>query len=87
MANCIKRPTWIRGSMSEGIIPGQGKVWLQLAISKKKGVTFTLNNVYYLPRSLSNLVSFAFLNDNKIYLNNKNNTLYNSKTKKILAST
>ena len=46
-----------------------------------------LNNVYYLPSSSSKLVSLALLNDKKIYLDNENETLYDSDTKEILAST
>lgn len=87
MANYVERPTRIGGSTSEGISPGRGKVRLRLAVSKREGVTLTLNNVYYLPSSPSNLVSLALLNDNKIYLDNENETLYDSKTKEILAST
>lgn len=90
MANYVERPTRIGGSTSEGISPGQGKVRLRLAVSReseREGVTLTLNNVYFFPSSSSNLVSLALLNDNKIYLDNKNETLYNSDTKEILAST
>lgn len=90
MANYVERPTRIGGSTSEGISPGRGKVRLRLAVSReseREGVTLTLNNVYYLPSSPSNLVSLAVLNDNKIYLDNENETLYDSNTKEILAST
>ena len=90
MANYVERPTRIGGSTSEGISPGRGKVRLRLAVSReseREGVTLTLNNVYYLPSSPSNLISLALLNDNKIYLNNENETLYDSDTKEILAST
>lgn len=90
MANYIERPTCVGGSTSEGISPGRGKVRLRLAVSREseeKGVTLTLNNVYYLPSSPSNLVSFALLNDNKIYLDNENETLYDGDTKAILALT
>lgn len=84
MTNYVERPTPIGESTSEGISPGRGKVRLRL---EKEGVTLTLNNVYYLPSSPSNLVSLALLNDNKIYLDNKNETLYDIETKEILAST
>lgn len=87
MANYVEWPTRIGGSTSEGISPGRGKVQLRLAVSEKEGVTLTFNNVYYLPSSPSNLVSLVLLNDNKIYLNNKNKTFYDSKIKEILAST
>lgn len=89
MTNYIEKPTRIGGSTSEGVSPGRGKVRLRLAISKdidKQGVTLTLNNVYYLPSSPSNLVSLALLNDNKIYYDNENETLYDSDTKGVLAS-
>ena len=75
--------------MSEGVSPGQRKVRLRLAISKnitKEGVIFTLNNVYYLLNSQSNFVNLALFNNNKIYHDNKNEILYDSDTKKILAS-
>lgn len=87
MTNYVERPTRIGGSTSEGISPGRGKVRLRLAVSReseREGVTLTLNNVYYLPSSTSNLVSLALLNDNKIYLDNENETLYDGDTKEIL---
>lgn len=87
MANYVERPTRIGGSTSEGISPGQGKVRLRLAVSReseREGVILTLNNIYYPPSSPSN---FSLLNDNKIYLDNENETLYDSDTKEILAST
>lgn len=85
MANYVERPTQIKRAMSKGISPEQGKVRLQLAVNEKEGVTSIFNNVYYFPSSPSNLVSLALLN--RIYLDNKNKTLYNSETKEILAST
>lgn len=76
--------------MSKGVSPGQGKVCLQIAISKntdKEKVIFTLNNMYYLLSSPSNFVSLALLNNNKIYYDNKNEIFYDSDTKEILVST
>lgn len=46
---------------------------------------FYLKNVFFMPSSLSNLVSLVLLNNEKIFYNNKNITLYNINTKKILA--
>ncbi len=89
MVNYVERSTRIGGSISEGISPGRGKIRLQLTVLReieREGVTLTLNNIYYLPSSPSNLVSLALFNNNKIYLDNENDTLYNDDIKEILAS-
>lgn len=55
--------------------------------NEKKRVIPTSNNIYYFSSNPSNLINLAFLNNNKTYPNKKNETFYNSKTKKILGST
>lgn len=79
----------IGGSILDRISLGQGKIRLQLGVSresKSKGVILTVDKNYYLPNSISKLVSLIFLNNNKIYLQNKYKTFYNSNIKEILAS-
>lgn len=89
MAHSVKRLKWIGKSKSKEISLGQEKVQLQLAVlreRKKERVTLILNNVYYFLNNLSNLISFALFNNNKICLNNRNKIFYDNNTKEILAS-
>lgn len=86
MYKYIKRPTRIDRSTSEGVSPGRGKVQLHLANDNKNRVILNLKNVYYLPRSPSNLVSFALLNNHEIYYNNEKERLYKKSLRRILTS-
>lgn len=45
---------------------------------------FDFKDLFFLSSSLSNFVSLALLNNSRIYHNNKNKTLYNVNTKKVL---
>ncbi len=86
MTDYCKRPTRIGGSTSDGISTGRVKVKLRLSLENGlEGVILDLNDVYYLPSSLSNLASLRLLNDHDIYHDNKNETLYDRKTKEVLA--
>lgn len=86
MTNYRKTPTRIRGSISDKISLGYGMIWLRLSLKDTgvEGVVLDLKNVYYLPSSLSNLISLGLLNNHNIYHDNKNKTLYNREMKEVL---
>lgn len=50
-----------------------------------EGLILNLRNVFYLPKSPSNLVSLGLLNDAGIYYDNENKSLYNKVSRKPLA--
>ena len=82
----LANPTRVGGSTSDGISPGRGTVKIRLAKEDgSKGLILNLQNVFYLPNSSSNLVSLGLLNDAGIYHNNKNKTLYDKVSRKLLA--
>lgn len=86
MTDYCKRPTRIKGSTSDGLSLGHGKMRLRLSLENRlERVILDLKDVYYLPSSLSNLVSLGLLNDHDIYHDNENKTLYDRKTKEVLA--
>lgn len=79
-------PTRIGGSTSDGVSPGRGKVRLRLSQKDgSEGVILNLKDVFFLPSSPSNLVSLALLNNNGIFHDNKNETLYDVDTKEVLS--
>lgn len=81
-----EQPTKIGGSTSDGVSPGQGKIRLRLGLKDgSEGLILNLQNVYYLPNSPCNLVSLGLLNNSGIYHDNENETLYEVKTRRILA--
>ena len=68
-----------------GILSVRGKVQLCLSLqSDLEGIILDFKNIYYLPRSFSNLVSLGLLNDHDIYYHNKRETLYDWSIKTIL---
>lgn len=70
-------PSRIGGSMSDGILTGRGKVWLQLALKNgTKGLVLNFRNFYNLPNSLCNLDSLGLLNNNGIFHENENETMF-----------
>lgn len=78
--------TDIGGSISNGTLLGQGKIHLYFTLKDNiKRLILNLNNMYYLLNSPSNLVSLAYLNDNDIYHDIKNEVWYYLKTFRILA--
>lgn len=83
MTKYTEKSTRVRESIANRISHGRGKVKIRLA--KKdglEGLVLTLTNVFYLPNSSSNLVSFGLLNDAEIYHHNKDQTIYNQSTQK-----
>lgn len=86
MTEYYNRPTRIGGSTSDGVSPGRGK--LRLRLSRKdgtEGVILDFKDVFFLPSSPSNLFSLALLNNHGIFHDNANETLYDLKTKEVLA--
>ena len=72
-----ERPTKIGGSISDGVSPGRGKIRLRLALKDdSERLIPNLQNIYYVPNSLCNLVSLGLLNESGIYHDNKNEILY-----------
>ncbi len=86
MIDFTENATKVRGSNSDDISPGRGKVKIRLILRDgTEGLVLTLTNIFYLPNSLSNLVSLGLLNDAGIYHHNKDQTLYNLETQKTFA--
>lgn len=76
----------IGGSMLDEIFPGKESVQLRLAIRDRlENLILNFQNIFYLLNSPCNLVSLGFLKNSSIFYNNKAETLYEVKTKKILA--
>lgn len=71
--------------MSNEVSPSRKRMRLQLAFKDRtEGLILNLQNVYYLPNSLYNLVSLGLLNDSRIYHQNENKTLHQVKSKQTL---
>lgn len=81
-----KRPVNMVRSMSNKVLLGCRKVCLHLSLkNNSKGLILNLQNVYYLPNNLCNLVSLRLLYNSKIYYNNKQKIWYHIKFEKVLA--
>ena len=79
-------PTKIGEYMLDEVFPGREKIRLRLAPNDGfEELILNLQNVYYLPNSLCNLVSLGLLNNSGIYHDNKNETLYQVQTRQRLA--
>ncbi len=79
-------PTRIGGSTSDGVSSGRRRVRLRLALKDgSKSLILNLQNVYYLPYIPCNLVSLGLLHDSRIFYDNKNETLYQVKSRQTLA--
>ena len=64
---------------------GRGRVRFRLALKDGlKSLILNLRNVYYLLNSVCNLVSLGLLNDSGIFHDNKNETLYQVKSRQTL---
>lgn len=88
MTKYRERPIGVGDSNSIGIFPERGKIYLRFDLKDyREGLVLDLNDMYYLPNSLCNLVSFIYQIDNDIYYDNKNEILYHCKTWKVLAQT
>lgn len=86
ISNFIENLTQVRGLTSNSISPGREKVKIRLVLKDgTEELVLTLTNVFYLPNSLTNLVSLGLLNDAGIYNHNEDQILYNIKTQKTLA--
>lgn len=79
-------PIRIGGSTSDGVSSGRRIVRLWLALKDGvEGLVLNLQNVYYLPNSLCNMVILSLLNGNRIFHDNENETLYQVKSRQTLA--
>lgn len=72
MVEYIEKPTRVGGSIADGILPGRGKIkiWL-IKKDSSEDLMLTLTNIFYLPNSPSNLISFGLFNDAGIHNYNK----------------
>lgn len=74
--------------MSNGILLRREKICFCFFLEdNNKRLILDLNNVYYLSNKFCNFINLIYLNDNNIYHDNKNRTLYYIKIRKILAQT
>lgn len=82
----LSNPTRVRGLTSDGILSGRRTIKIRLAKENhSKRLILNLQNIFYLPNNLSNLISLELLNNASIYHNNKNQTLYDKVFSKSLA--
>lgn len=76
----------IGGSISDGVSSRRRKIWLRFGFKdSSERSRLNLQNLYYLPKSPCNLISFGLLNDSDIYHDNKNEMLYEVNTRQTLA--
>lgn len=75
----------IGGSTSDRVSLRRRNIWLRLDFKNgSKRSILNLQNLYYLPKSPCNLISFGLLNDSGIYHDNKNEMLYKVNTRQTL---
>ena len=83
--NYITRSTGLAGSTSDGTSPGRGMIRKTLALQDDSpSSVLILNNVLFIPQCPVNLVSLALLNQNNIYYDNVNWTLFNGISQNII---
>lgn len=71
----------IDDSISDAIFPSKGRIWLWHTLNdRSEGLVLNLCNVYHPSYSLCNLISLGLLNNNGIFYDNKNKTLYKIKS-------
>ena len=71
------QPTKVGGLISDKMSLRREIVCLRLGLKDRlESFIFNLNNVYYLPNSFYSLVSLRFLNNSKIFHNNKFKNFY-----------
>lgn len=81
MTEYTKKPTRVGESIADRISLGRKKVKIRLAKKdSSKDLMLTVINVFYLPNSASNLVSFGLLDNTKIYYHNKDQIFYDQST-------
>lgn len=86
MTDYLVNPTRDGSSTSDSILLGRKIIKIRLAKEdNSKRLIFNIENIFYFPNSLFNLVSLRLLNDAGIYYNNKNQILYNKISWKPLA--
>ena len=86
MTEYKKYLTKVGRSTSNRVLLRRKKVCLRLGLKDNlKSLILKLQNVYYLPNSLCNLVSLRLLNNSGIFHNNEHKNLYQITFKKILA--
>lgn len=86
MTEYHKKTTWIKDSISDDVLLWRKKIHLQLnQIDGSEEIIFDFQEIFFLPSSLLNLVSFALLNNHGIFYGNENKTLYNVHSKEVLA--
>lgn len=72
MTDYQKLLIYIRRSISNGVLLGQGKVKLCFSLkNKSEGFVLTLLDTFYLLNSFCNLISLAYLNNSGIFHNNE----------------
>lgn len=86
MTAYLTNPIRFGGSTSDGILLGCGTVKIRpIKEDSSKRLILNLWNIFHLLNSLSNFVSLGLFNNIGIYHNNKNQTLYNKVSWKLLA--
>lgn len=86
MTEYYKKLTTIGKSIIDSSSPGKARIQFRLGLKDgNKGMILNLQNVYYLLTSSYNLVNLRLLNNNRIFYDNRNKTLYQLGNNKILA--
>lgn len=72
MIDFTENSTKVRGSTSDGISLGRGKIKIRLILKDKtERLVFILTNVFYFANSQTKFVSLSLLTNTKIYHHNK----------------
>lgn len=67
MTEYYNKPTYIEKFTSDKLLPGHEKVHLCFVQkNRSKGIVLDFKDVFFLPSSLSNLVSLTLLNNSRI---------------------
>lgn len=83
MTEHMKKPMRVGRSTADKVSPNRRKVKIRLAKNDgSEGLVLTLTNIFYLPNSLSNLLSLGLFNDARMNYYNKDPILYDKSTQK-----
>lgn len=85
MTEYQKLPICIKGSTSNGVCPRWEKLKLDLCLKDgSKRLVLNLVNTFYILNNFCNLVSLTYLNNSRIFHNNKDDNLYYVKICQVL---
>lgn len=85
MTHFTEKLTRVKKSTADGFSPERRNDRIRLALEDgSEGLIFNLRNIFYVPNSLSNLVSLGLPNDTGVYYDNERQALYDKISQKPL---